>query len=103
MFVTQEVEDSMDHQKDDRLHLIETETIRLAPGGVDRNDYVTQDLRMEGRKVSLSHGEGKDIRWLIAAEVASIQFLYLDVVDERDAQFNIGRGHFSQDRFGRPS
>ena len=78
---------------------VQAETIRLTPSRVHGDDHISQQLRVEGDKLSLPHGEGKNIGRFITAEISPVQFLNLAVVDKGDADFSIREGQVGQDRF----
>ncbi len=96
MFVSNQVKHAMDHQQDNHFHLVKTETVRLALGGFNRNHQIPQKVRLQGGKLSFSHGEGQNIGRFIAAEVLSIQCLNLEVVHKQEAEFGLKKPQFGQ-------
>ncbi|OGP93269.1 MAG: hypothetical protein A2156_07020 [Deltaproteobacteria bacterium RBG_16_48_10] len=99
MVITQQVKDTVDHQEDDHLPFLQTETIRLTPSRVRGDDHIAQKLRVKGRELALPHGKGKDIGGFVTTEISTIQFLNLAVVDKGDAEFGILKDEAGQDRF----
>ena len=83
--------------------IVETETVRLAPGRFDRNHQVSKEMGMEGRELSFSHGEGQDIGWFIPPEVFPIQRLDLGVIHKQEAELRLKKPQFGQYPLGRPS
>ena len=79
----------MDHQKDNRFHLIQAESGGLTPGCLHRDDQVTEKLRVQDGKLSLSHREGDDIGRPIPMKILSIQFLNPGIIDEQNAQLSL--------------
>jgi len=99
MFIAKQMEDAVNHQEDDHLRSIETETIRLTPGHVHGDNHISQELRVDGSERSFAHGKGKDIGGFVTAQITPVQFLNLSVINERDAEFSIREGRFVQDSF----
>ena len=99
MLIAKQMEDAVDHQEDDHLRSIETETIRLTSGRVHRDDHISQELRVDRNERSFPHGKGKDIGGFVTAQITPIQFLNLTVIDKRDAEFSLREGRFLQDPF----
>ena len=46
MLIPQKVKNAMNHQEDDHLHAVKTESIRLTPGGLYRNGQIPQKVGM---------------------------------------------------------
>jgi len=97
MLIAKQMEDAVDHQEDDRLRSIETETIRLTPGRIHGDNHIPQELRVDGNEGSFRHGKGKDIGGFVTTQITPIQVLNLTVIDERDAEFSLREGRFVQD------
>jgi hypothetical protein len=96
MLVANQVENAMDHQKDNHFHVIEAETVRLALGRLNGNHQVTEEMGMEGRKFSLPHGKGQDIGRFIPAEVSPVQRLDLEIIDKEKAELSLKKPQFRQ-------
>jgi len=103
MLIANQVKHAMDHQKDHHFHIVETETARLALGCFNRNHQVSEEMRMEGRELSFSHGEGQDIGRFVPTEVLPIQGLNLKVIHEQEADLGLKKPQFGQYPLGRPS
>jgi len=83
--IPKQVEDTMDHQKDDHSFSTETELIRLTLGCFHRNDQVSQKMGVKYSELSFPHGEGKDVGRPVTAKVSPVQFSNPGIVDEHDA------------------
>jgi hypothetical protein len=103
MLIANQVKDSMDHQEDDHFHFVETEPIRLALRRLDGNHQVSEELGMEGRELSFSHGKGQDIGRFIPTEVLAIQRLNLEVIHKEEAELGLKKPQFGQYPLSRPS
>ena len=79
----------MDHQQDDHSYFIETESIGLALGRLNGYHDISEEMGMQDRELSLSHGECQDIRWFIPMEVSLIQRLDLKIIDKQEAKLRI--------------
>ncbi len=96
MFVSDQMKNSVDHQEDDHLHRIETKPSGLALSGFNGNDQVSQKVRMEGSVFTLSHWKSEDIGGLVPLKVPTIEFPYLSIIDQQDAQFAIRKCQVGQ-------
>ncbi len=85
MVVTHQMKNTVDHEKDDHLYLLQSEAIGLPPGRVQRDDHVPQELRVEGNERPFSHGEGKNVGGFVTAQITPVQFLNLSIIDQGDA------------------
>ncbi len=103
MLIPTKVKDAVDHQEDDHSHAVQLEPLRLALRCFYRNDKISQEVRVKGRKFSLAHREGKDIGGPVAAEMASIQLPDPGVIDQEDAQLCLRKSQGHQDPTRCPS
>ncbi len=103
MLIANQVKHSMNHQKDNHFHIVETETVRLALGCFDRNHQVSEEMGMKGGELPFSHGEGQDIGRFIPPEVFPIQRLNLGVIHKQEAELRLKKPQFGQYPLGRPS
>ncbi len=82
VFIAEKVENTVDHQEGDHLHLVQPELLHLTPGGLDRDHQIAQEMGMEAGEITFSHGKGEDIGRLVRAEVSSVQYPDLIVIDQ---------------------
>ena len=103
MLITDKVENTMDHQKDDHFHFVQTESFHFPPGCFNRNDQIAEEVGVERGVLALPHRKSKDIGRFIPAEVSAIQFVNLNIVDQHDAELSIRECQFGQCPLGRSS
>ena len=96
MLITDQVKNSVDHQKDDHGRLVQAKSLHLTPGRFHRNDQVTQEMGMKGGKFAFSHWKGKDIRRLVQVEVLLVQYSNLRIIDQQKAQLRLKKSQLSQ-------
>jgi len=89
VLIADQMENAMDHQQDDHSHFIETESIGLALGRLNGYHDISEEVGMQERELSLSHGECQDICWFIPMEVSLIQRLDLKIVDKQEAELRL--------------
>jgi len=96
VIVSEEVKDAVDHQKGHHAHFVETELLRLALGRFDRDDEVTEEIRLKTRGFALAHGEGKDVCRLVPLKILPIQYADPLIAHKEDAQFCLRKFQFGQ-------
>jgi len=64
----------------------------VRPG--NRNNDVTQQIRLDGRESSLPQGKGEYVRGPVDAAVASVERAHGAVTREKDAQFGVRKTGF---------
>ncbi len=96
MLITDQVKNSVDHQKDDHRRLVQAKSLHLTPGRFHRNDQVSEEMGMQGGKFAFSHWKGKDIRRLVQIEVSSVQYSNLRVIDQQKTQLRLKKSQLSQ-------
>ena len=82
MLIAEKMKNTMDHQEDDHLHLVQTESFLLAPGCLNRNDQIPEELGMKNGEFAFPHREGKDVGRFVYTEISPIQCLNLSIIDQ---------------------
>src|SRR5512139_3319859 len=96
MVIPEQVEDAMDHQKDEHFSGSEAESIRLTFGRFHRNDQVSQKTGVKCGELSFRHGEGKDVGGLVTVKVSAIQLSNPGIINEHDDQFGLRSSQLGQ-------
>jgi hypothetical protein len=62
---------------------------RLAQGGLQRDDYIAQEVRIDLRTLAFAHGKGEDVGGPGAIKILLIELRDLQVIDQGKTQFRI--------------
>jgi len=110
MVIPNEVKDPVDDQEQGHLFSVQPEPARLPLSCFSGDNYVSEEIRMKGETgpaghipAAFPHWEGNDVGGFVPSEIALIQPLNLDIIDEGDTDFGIRQGQVGQYRPDRPS
>ena len=89
MLITDQVKEAMDHEKEDRFHVIKAKSGRLAPGCIHGDNEVAEKLGVEDRKFSFLHWKGNDVGRAVPMKILPVQLSNPGIIDEQDGEFGL--------------
>lgn len=85
MIVAHKVKDSVNHQEKDFWFRVSPHRPGLALGGLARDDHISENLGIDGGRISRRHGKNDDVGRTMAVEILAVQAGDLFIIDEDDA------------------